>query len=243
LLDVTPLSLGIETLGGVIHKIINRNTTIPTKKSQVYSTAADGQTQVEIKIYQGERDMAKDNKMLGNFILSGIPPMPRGQPQIEVTFDIDANGIVNVGAKDKGTGKEQTVVIQSSGGLSKDQIENMVNEAEQFKEQDEAKRDLIEERNRVESQIHETEKQLDNFKDQLEQSKVDEIKGKIEELRGSLSDDNVDAPALREKWQEMQNITMETFSEAYKKNAAANSDGSEQQNEEPSEDNKEKKKE
>lgn len=243
LLDVTPLSLGIETLGGVIHKIINRNTTIPTKKSQVYSTAADGQTQVEIKIYQGERDMAKDNKMLGNFILSGIPPMPRGQPQIEVTFDIDANGIVNVGAKDKGTGKEQTVVIQSSGGLSKDQIENMVNEAEEFKEQDEAKRDLIEERNRVESQIHETEKQLDNFKDQLEQSKVDEIKGKIEELRGALSDDNVDAPALREKWQEMQNITMETFSEAYKKNAAANSDGSEQQNEQPSEDNKEKKKE
>merc|ERR1712066_449049 len=222
LLDVTPLSLGIETLGGVVHKIISRNTTIPTKKSQVYSTAADGQTQVEIKVYQGEREMAADNKMLGNFILSGIPPMPRGQPQIEVTFDIDANGIVNVSAKDKGTGKEQNVVIQSSGGLSKDQIENMVNEAEQYKEQDEAKRDLIEERNRVEGQIHETEKQL-------EQSKVDEIKGKIEELRGSLGDDNVDAPALREKWQEMQNITMETFSEAYKKTAAANSDGSEQQ--------------
>merc|ERR1712127_763352 len=193
LLDVTPLSLGIETLGGVIHKIINRNTTIPTKKSQVYSTAADGQTQVEIKIYQGERDMAKDNKMLGNFVLTGIPPMPRGQPQIEVTFDIDANGIVNVGAKDKGTGKEQNVVIQSSGGLSKDQIENMVKEA------DEAKRDLIEERNRVESQIHETEKQLDNFKDQLEQGKVDEIKGKLEELRGATADDAVDAASLREK--------------------------------------------
>jgi len=239
LLDVTPLSLGIETLGGVIHKIINRNTTIPTKKSQVYSTAADGQTQVEIKVYQGERDMAKDCKMLGNFILSGIPPMPRGQPQIEVTFDIDANGIVNVSAKDKGTGKEQNVVIQSSGGLSKDQIENMINEAEQHKEQDEAKRDLIEERNRVESQIHETEKQLENFKDQLEQSKMEEIKGKIEELRGALGDDNVDAPTLREKWQEMQNITMETFSEAYKKNAAANSDGSEQ----PAEENKDQKKE
>jgi molecular chaperone DnaK len=240
LLDVTPLSLGIETLGGVIHKIINRNTTIPTKKSQVYSTAADGQTQVEIKIYQGERDMAKDNKMLGNFVLTGIPPMPRGQPQIEVTFDIDANGIVNVGAKDKGTGKEQNVVIQSSGGLSKDQIENMVNEAETFKEQDEAKRDLIEERNRVESQIHETEKQLDNFKDQLEQGKVDEIKGKLEELRGATADDAVDAAALREKWQEMQNITMETFSEAYKKNAAANSDGSseEPQTEEKKEDKK-----
>jgi len=240
LLDVTPLSLGIETLGGVIHKIINRNTTIPTKKSQVYSTAADGQTQVEIKIYQGERDMAKDNKMLGNFVLTGIPPMPRGQPQIEVTFDIDANGIVNVGAKDKGTGKEQNVVIQSSGGLSKDQIENMVNEAETFKEADEAKRDLIEERNRVESQIHETEKQLDNFKDQLEQGKVDEIKGKLEELRGATADDAVDAASLREKWQEMQNITMETFSEAYKKNAAANSDGSEEQaqSEEKKEDKK-----
>merc|ERR1712066_339201 len=171
LLDVTPLSLGIETLGGVVHKIINRNTTIPTKKSQVYSTAADGQTQVEIKIYQGERDMAKDNKMLGNFILSGIPPMPRGQPQIEVTFDIDANGIVNVSAKDKGTGKEQNVVIQSSGGLSKDQIENMVNEAEQFKEADEQRRDLIEEKNRVESMVHETEKQLENFSDQLSSDK------------------------------------------------------------------------
>merc|ERR1712228_532263 len=151
------------TLGGVIHKIINRNTTIPTKKSQVYSTAADGQTQVEIKIYQGERDMAKDNKMLGNFILSGIPPMPRGQPQIEVTFDIDANGIVNVAAKDKGTGKEQNVIIQSSGGLSKDQIEDMVSEAEKYKAEDEAKRDLIEERNRAEGGIHETEKQLENF--------------------------------------------------------------------------------
>merc|ERR1712087_1102315 len=171
LLDVTPLSLGIETLGGVIHKIINRNTTIPTKKSQVYSTAADGQTQVEIKIYQGERDMAKDNKMLGNFILSGIPPMPRGQPQIEVTFDIDANGIVNVSAKDKGTGKEQNVVIQSSGGLSKDQIEDMVQQGEKFREADEAKKELIEEKNRVESMVHETEQKLEEFKDQIDSEK------------------------------------------------------------------------
>merc|ERR1711887_156279 len=196
LLDVTPLSLGIETLGGVVHKIINRNTTIPTKKSQVYSTAADGQTQVEIKVYQGERDMAADNKLLGNFILSGIPPMPRGQPQIEVTFDIDANGIVNVSAKDKGTGKEQNVVIQSSGGLSKEQIESMVQESEKHKEADEAKRELIEERNRSESGIHETEKQMENFKDQLSNDKSEEIKNKIEELRGSLSDDSIDAPAL-----------------------------------------------
>jgi len=238
LLDVTPLSLGIETLGGVVHKIINRNTTIPTKKSQVYSTAADGQTQVEIKVYQGERDMAKDNKMLGNFILSGIPPMPRGQPQVEVTFDIDANGIVNVSAKDKGTGKEQNIVIQSSGGLSKDQIENMINEADKHKEADEAKRELIEERNRVESQIFETEKQLENFKDQLSQEKMDEIKAKIEELRGALADDNVAAEALREQWQGLQNITMETFSEAYKKNAAENS-GAESSEEPKKEEKKE----
>merc|ERR1711981_714185 len=203
LLDVTPLSLGIETLGGVIHKIINRNTTIPTKKSQVYSTAADGQTQVEIKIYQGERDMAKDNKMLGNFILSGIPPMPRGQPQIEVTFDIDANGIVNVGAKDKGTGKEQTVVIQSSGGLSKDQIENMVNEAEQFAEADEAKKELIEEKNRVESMVHETEKQLENFADQLSSEKKQSIQEEVSALREAITDDAVDAAELREKWQSL----------------------------------------
>merc|ERR1719388_372379 len=132
LLDVTPLSLGIETLGGVFTPLIERNTTIPAKKSQVFSTAADGQTQVEIKVFQGERDMAADNQKLGEFSLSGFPPAPRGVPQIEVTFDIDANGIVNVGAKDKGTGKEQSIVIQSSGGLSNDQIENMVKEAEQF---------------------------------------------------------------------------------------------------------------
>uniref|UniRef100_A0A4W4HMR1 Stress-70 protein, mitochondrial n=1 Tax=Electrophorus electricus TaxID=8005 RepID=A0A4W4HMR1_ELEEL len=136
LLDVTPLSLGIETLGGVFTKLINRNTTIPTKKSQVFSTAADGQTQVEIKVCQGEREMATDNKLLGQFTLVGIPPAPRGVPQIEVTFDIDANGIVHVSAKDKGTGREQQIVIQSSGGLSKDDIENMIKNAERYAEED-----------------------------------------------------------------------------------------------------------
>merc|ERR1711970_1620230 len=144
LLDVTPLSLGIETLGGVMTKLINRNTTIPTKKSQVFSTAADGQTQVEIKCYQGEREMAADNKILGQFQLVGIPPAPRGVPQVEVTFDIDANGIVNVSARDKGTGKEQQIVIQSSGGLSKDEIENMIKNAEKFADEDKKKKEKIE---------------------------------------------------------------------------------------------------
>merc|ERR1719374_344592 len=154
LLDVTPLSLGIETLGGVFTKLINRNTTIPTKKSQVFSTAADGQTQTEIKVHQGEREMAADNKLLGQFTLVGIPPAPRGVPQIEVTFDIDANGIVNLSARDKGTGREQQIVIQSSGGLNKDQIENMVREAEQHAEQDKKKKVIVEAVNQAEGFIH-----------------------------------------------------------------------------------------
>ena len=162
LLDVTPLSLGIEVMGGAMDKLIMRNTTIPTKKTKTYSTAADGQTQVEIKIFQGEREMAADNKLLGNFQvnkftwyqgwnicehviiqLGGIPPAPRGVPQIEVTFDIDANGIVNVGARDKGTGKEMSVTVQSSGGLSKDQIENMLKDAEKYAEEDKKRKELI----------------------------------------------------------------------------------------------------
>merc|ERR1712066_119947 len=228
LLDVTPLSLGIETLGGIVHKIISRNTTIPTKKSQVYSTAADGQTQVEIKVYQGEREMAADNKLLGNFILSGIPPMPRGQPQIEVTFDIDANGIVNVGAKDKGTGKEQSIVIQSSGGLSNDQIENMVKEAEQFADADKEKRELIDERNRAEAGIFDTEAKLDEFADQISSEKRDELNEKLNSLRDDLTNDSVSGAELREKWQDLQKEVMSVFSEAYSKKAAENSDGSEQ---------------
>jgi molecular chaperone DnaK len=160
LLDVTPLSLGIETLGGVMSKLITRNTTIPTKKSQVFSTAADGQTQVEIKVCQGERDMVSDNKVLGQFSLVGIPPAPRGVPKIEVTFDIDANGIVNVSARDQGTGKEHQIVIQSSGGLSKDQIENMVREAEKNATKDAEKREKIEAVNQAEGVLHDTESKL-----------------------------------------------------------------------------------
>lgn len=143
LLDVTPLSLGIETLGGVFTKMIPRNSTIPTKKSQVYSTAADNQTTVSIRVFQGEREMVADNKLLGQFDLHGIPPAPRGMPQIEVTFDIDANGIVHVGAKDKATGKDQSVTIQSSGGLSKAEIDEMLRRAEQYKEEDKKKRVLV----------------------------------------------------------------------------------------------------
>lgn len=153
LLDVTPLSLGIETLGGVFSKLIPRNTTIPTKKSQVYSTAADNQTQVTISVYQGEREIAKDNKFLGNFDLVGIPPSPRGLPQIEVAFDIDANGIVNVNASDKSTGKSQSIIIQSSGGLSKDQIEKMVKDAEDMKADDEKRKEKIDARNDADNLI------------------------------------------------------------------------------------------
>jgi len=240
LLDVTPLSLGIETMGGIIHKIIQRNTTIPTKKSQVYSTAADGQTQVDIKVYQGEREMAKDNKLLGNFILSGIPPMPRGQPQIEVTFDIDANGIVNVGAKDKGTGKEQNIVIQSSGGLSNDQIENMVKEAETHAEADKLKRELIDERNRAEAHIMDTESKLDEFKDQISSDKKEELQKKLDELRNDMTNDDVSGEQLREKWQELQKDVMNVFSEAYNKKMgdSAPSEDSTQQSEEPKEEEK-----
>merc|ERR1712002_1131961 len=187
LLDVTPLSLGIETLGGVFTKLISRNTTIPTKKSQVFSTAADGQTQVEIKVHQGEREMATDNKSLGQFQLQGIPPAPRGVPQVEVTFDIDANGIVNVSARDKGTGKEQQIVIQSSGGLNKDEIENMVKNAEKYAEEDRRRKEIIEAVNQAEGIIHDTETKMEEYKDQLPSEEYDKLKTKIEETKTMLA--------------------------------------------------------
>lgn len=158
LLDVTPLSLGIETLGGIMTKLISRNTTIPTKKSQIFSTAADGQTAIEVKIYQGERELVRDNKLLGNFNLVGIPPAPKGVPQIEITFDIDADGIVHVNAKDKATNKDQSMTIASSSGLSDRDIEKMVSEAEQYAETDKARRSLIEEANKADSVIADTQK-------------------------------------------------------------------------------------
>ena len=226
LLDVTPLSLGIETLGGVSTKLITRNTTIPTKKSQVFSTAADGQTQVEIKVLQGEREMALDNKLLGNFVLSGIPPMPRGTPQIEVTFDIDANGIVNVSARDKGTGKEQQISIQSSGGLSNDQIENMVREAEKYADEDKKRRDRVEIRNQAEAIANDTESKIDEFRDQLEQSEVDKMKESINELKDILNDENKDAEEIREKMNEVQQSSLKLFEMAYKKKMSDSDSGS-----------------
>lgn len=226
LLDVTPLSLGIETLGGVFTRLISRNTTIPTKKSQVFSTAADGQTQVEIKVHQGEREMASDNKLLGQFTLVGIPPAPRGVPQIEVTFDIDANGIVHVSARDKGTGKEQQIVIQSSGGLSKDEIENMVRNAEQYAAQDKVKKDRVEAVNQAEGIIHDTESKMEEFKDQLPSDECDKLREQITSVRDLLAKkDDSDPEEIRKATGNLQQASLKLFEMAYKKMAAEREGG------------------
>ncbi|CAB1325182.1 unnamed protein product [Coregonus sp. 'balchen'] len=221
LLDVTPLSLGIETLGGVFTKLINRNTTIPTKKGQVFSTAADGQSQVEIKVCQGEREMAADNKILGQFTLVGIPPAPRGVPQIEVCFDIDANGIVHVSAKDKGTGREQQIVIQSSGGLSKDDIENMVRNAEKYAEEDRRRKDRVEAVNQAEGIVHDTESKMEEFKDQLPADECNKLKEEIVKVRDLLSrKDEETGENIKQAATTLQQASLKLFEMAYKKMAS-----------------------
>lgn len=246
LLDVTPLSLGIETLGGVFTKLINRNTTIPTKKSQVFSTAADGQTQVEIKVHQGEREMACDNKLLGQFSLVGIPPAPRGVPQIEVTFDIDANGIVHVSARDKGTGKEQQIVIQSSGGLSKEEIENMIKNAERYAEADRQKKETVEAVNQAEGIIHDTESKMEEFKDQLPEEECNKLKEKITKVREILSNkDKESAESIKQATNDLQQASLKLFEMAYKKMASerASSESSGSSDSSSSQENAEKKEE
>ena len=218
LLDVTPLSLGIETLGGVFTRMIDRSTTIPTKKSQTYSTADDNQQAVTIRVFQGEREMAADNKMLGQFDLVGIPPAPRGVPQIEVTFDIDANGIVNVSARDKGTGKEQQIRIQASGGLSDRDIEQMVRDAEQFAEEDKKRREAAEAKNNAESLIHTTERQIADNGDKVDASLKSEIEAAIAVTKTAV--ESGDPEAMKEKANALAQVAMKLGQAIYEKQAA-----------------------
>ena len=221
LLDVTPLSLGIETLGGVFTRLINRNTTIPTKKSQTFSTAADFQSAVEIKVYQGERELVRDNKMLGNFQLVGIPPAHRGVPQIEVTFDIDADSIVHVHAKDKSTNKDQSITIASGSGLSDSEIENMVNDAEKYAEADKERKGVIEMSNRADSVVNDTEKALKEFEEKLDKSEADAIRSKITEMREFIAanqtgEGGATTDEIKAKTDELQNASLTLFDKMHK---------------------------
>jgi molecular chaperone DnaK len=219
LLDVTPLSLGIETLGGIMTKMIDRNTTIPTKKSQVYSTAEDNQQAVTIRVFQGEREMAQDNKMLGQFDLVGIPPSRRGVPQIEVTFDIDANGLVNVSAKDKGTGKEQQIRIQASGGLSDSDIDQMVRDAEKFAEEDKKRRESAEARNQADSLVHATEQQIAENGDKIDAALKEEVEAAIAATKTAL--EGGEAEAINAKAQELTQVAMKMGQSIYEKEQAS----------------------
>merc|ERR1712146_257127 len=214
LLDVTPLSLGLETLGGVFTRLIGRNTTIPTKKTQVFSTAADSQTQVQIKVLQGEREMAADNKLLGEFDLVGIPPAPRGMPQIEVSFDIDADGILHVSAKDKATGKEQRIVIQSSGGLSEEDIQNMIKDAEANQAADASRREAVEAKNELDSLVHSVGKNLDEHKDKLDDATTEEVEKALKEAR-ELPED-ASSEELKDKVSALSAVSMKIGQAMYK---------------------------
>ncbi len=226
LLDVTPLSLGIETLGGVFTPLIERNTTIPSKKSETFSTAQDNQNAVTIRVFQGERSMASDNKLLGQFDLVGIPPAPRGMPQIEVTFDIDANGIVNVNAKDKATGKEQAISIQASGGLSDEEIDKMVKDGEEHAEKDKLKREVIDTRNQAESLIYSTEKTLNENADKINQEDKDAVENAIKDLKEALANEDSDKDTLVEKTTALTQTAMKIGEALYKQQESEAQEGS-----------------
>jgi len=225
LLDVTPLSLGIETLGGIFTRLIERNTTIPTKKSQTFSTAEDGQTAVTIRVFQGEREMAQDNKALGQFDLVGIPPAPRGMPQIEVTFDIDANGNVNVSAKDKATGKEQQIRIQASGGLSDADIEKMVKDAQANAEEDKKRRELVEVRNHADAAVHQAEKSIKELGDKISEADKSTVESAITALKSALEGE--DAELIKTRTNDLQQAAMKLGEALYQQQQAAGEAGAE----------------
>jgi molecular chaperone DnaK len=246
LLDVTPLSLGIETLGGVFTRLINRNTTIPTKKSQIFSTAADFQTAVEIKVFQGERELVRDNKLLGNFQLVGIPPAHRGVPQIEVTFDIDADSIVHVSAKDKATNKDQSITIASGSGLSDSEIQSMMDDAEKYKEADAARKAAIEGSNRADSVANDTEKALKEFEEKLDKEEAKTINEKITALRemtakAQSGDASVTAEGLKEATDALQTASLTLFDKMHRARAEQSSEQSSSEGSSGSESEGEKK--
>ncbi len=240
LLDVTPLSLGIETLGGVFTRLISRNTTIPTKKSQIFSTAASGQTSVEIRVFQGERELVRDNKLIGNFTLSGIPPAPKGVPQIEVTFDIDADGIINVSASDKATNKDASITVAGSSGLSDAEIEKMVNDAEKFAESDKAHREAVENANRADSICNDTESSLKEFEGKVDSAEAESLKTKIAALREIVAraqaGESVDATEIKTKTTEVQEDSLKVFEKVYQ-NKAEEAEKSKDENKDEKKDN------
>jgi molecular chaperone DnaK len=227
LLDVTPLSLGIETMGGVFARLISRNTTIPAKKSQIFSTASAGQTSVEIRVFQGERELTRDNKLIGNFTLSGIPPAPKGVPQIEVTFDIDTDGIIKVSAKDKASNKEANITVAGSSGLSDAEIEKMVNDAEKYAESDKARREAIENANRADQLCNDTENSLTEFKDKVDAADAEKVREQITQLREIVlkaqAGEEVDSAELKAKTEELQNESLKVFEKLYKNNEGSSS--------------------